>query len=114
MGYDNLSVSIYARFGFRKVFFDADFRDYFENTFKSIVKKKVRLSDLSSLYKKEYDIIINQWNANERSYPKDQTLVDLFESHGFKSPESTRLVYEGTSLSYQELNERSINLKYNR
>ena len=40
-------------------------------------------------------------------YPKDKTLVDLFEYQVERTPDKVALVFEGVSLTYRELNEQT-------
>ncbi|HJK88186.1 MAG TPA: AMP-binding protein, partial [Candidatus Megaira endosymbiont of Mesostigma viride] len=51
--------------------------------------------------------ILEKWNATEREYPRDKTVVELFEEQVFKNPNNVAVVYGEESLTYKELNERS-------
>lgn len=62
---------------------------------------------ISILGKEEYNKIINEWNATDKSYPNDKTLHGLYNEQAKKTPNNIALVYEGTELSYKELNEKS-------
>lgn len=50
---------------------------------------------------------IQSWNKTQRDYPKNLTLVDLFEKQVQKTPESIAVSDEKRSLSYLELSQRS-------
>ncbi|RZK77834.1 MAG: amino acid adenylation domain-containing protein, partial [Pedobacter sp.] len=55
---------------------------------------------------------IERFNLTERDYPKDKTLVDLFEKQVIQTPLTVAAVYEGTRLTYEELNNRSNQLAH--
>ncbi len=44
------------------------------------------------------------WNQTETDYPKDKTIVDLFEAQVEKTPDNIAIVFENQQLSYRELN----------
>ncbi|UCM94175.1 MAG: amino acid adenylation domain-containing protein [Candidatus Megaira endosymbiont of Mesostigma viride] len=62
---------------------------------------------LPSLCEEESDKVLIEWNATEREYPRDKTVVELFEEQVFKNPNNVAVVYGEESLTYKELNERS-------
>ncbi|XWK88449.1 MAG: amino acid adenylation domain-containing protein [Phormidium sp.] len=47
------------------------------------------------------------WNQTDTDYPQDQTLVTLFEQQVAKTPDNIAVIYEDSSLSYQELNQKA-------
>jgi amino acid adenylation domain-containing protein len=51
--------------------------------------------------------VVEEWNQTEGWYPRDKTVVELFEEQVRRTPERVALVYEGQSLSYGELNRRA-------
>ncbi|MEL6558318.1 MAG: amino acid adenylation domain-containing protein [Bacteroidota bacterium] len=67
----------------------------------------VQLSSITMLEEEERHQLLNVFNDTSVNYPHDQTIVDLIEEQVMKTPEATAVVYEGESLSYQQLNERS-------
>jgi amino acid adenylation domain-containing protein len=52
------------------------------------------------------------WNQTDSNYFQDQTLVDLFEEQVNQTPNNIALVFEQTSLTYQELNQKANQLAY--
>jgi amino acid adenylation domain-containing protein len=52
------------------------------------------------------------WNRTEQAYPRDKTLVQLFEEQVAANPEAVALLCEEESLSYGELNERANQLAH--
>jgi amino acid adenylation domain-containing protein len=68
---------------------------------------KERESDLGYLGEGEYRRIVYEWNRNERAYPGEKTVGELFEEQAEKTPGNIVVVYEGKRLSYRELNEQA-------
>ncbi|CZF84613.1 non-ribosomal peptide synthetase [Grimontia marina] len=67
---------------------------------------------VSVLSEDERKALLDTANGGEISYPKDATLVSLFEEQVAKTPNQTALVYEGESLTYAELNTKANQLAY--
>jgi non-ribosomal peptide synthetase component F len=66
-----------------------------------------RLGELNLLSKDETHQLLTEFNATQTQYPEDKTILDLFAQQVNKSPNSTSVVYENQSLSFQELDEKS-------
>ena len=64
----------------------------------------IPFDEISLFTDKDRALIIDQFNATEKAFPKHKTIVDLFEETVRKSPEALAVLYKGKSLSYQELN----------
>jgi len=47
------------------------------------------------------------WNATERAYPKGQCLHEIVEEQVERTPNAPAVTYEGTQLTYRELNRRA-------
>jgi amino acid adenylation domain-containing protein/FkbH-like protein len=65
------------------------------------------LSELSILTPAESDLLLVEWNRTERDYPREKTLIQLFEEQAARTPEAEALVCGGRRLTYRELYERS-------
>jgi amino acid adenylation domain-containing protein/non-ribosomal peptide synthase protein (TIGR01720 family) len=59
------------------------------------------------LSNKEKQQILVDFNDIEAGYPKEKTIVDLFEEQAAKTPDNTALVFENTKLTYSELNKQA-------
>ncbi len=70
------------------------------------------LSTLDYLSQEEKHTLLVSYNDTAVAYPKDKTVVDLFEEQAAKTPKKVALVFEGREISYQELNERSNQLAH--
>ena len=51
--------------------------------------------------------LLNQFNATDRNYQTNLHLVELFDQQVKRAPNRTALVYEGKSLTFNELNQQS-------
>jgi len=61
----------------------------------------------------EQDILqLQAWNDTATDYPKDQTIVGLFEQQAAATPDNLAVVFEGQSLSYRQLNDNANQLAH--
>ncbi|MFA8435578.1 MAG: amino acid adenylation domain-containing protein [Marinifilaceae bacterium] len=65
------------------------------------------LSDIVLISEEEKREILYSFNNIETSYPKDKTIVDLFEDQVQNTPTNIAVVYEGVELQYDQLNRRA-------
>ena len=56
--------------------------------------------------------LLVEWNATEAEYPQDRCIHELFEAQVERSPDATAVVYEDSTVSYRELNERANRLAH--
>ena len=91
----------------------AAIRDQFEKVLLQITDGLAdRLSDIRLLTPSQEHKLLVELNDIHVDYPKDKSVVDLFEDHALRSPDSIAIVYEGQQLSYRELSERSSQLAH--
>ncbi|WP_298420582.1 condensation domain-containing protein, partial [uncultured Kordia sp.] len=79
--------------------------DFVNNSEKSI-------SEVNYLTSTEENILVNELNKTATVYPKDKNAVVLFEEQAFENPNAIAITFEGESLSYKQLNERSNQLAH--
>ncbi|MDB5024425.1 MAG: Long-chain-fatty-acid--CoA ligase, partial [Mucilaginibacter sp.] len=78
---------------------------HFENIMASVVgDPKQSLAGIDFLTKKEKQQLLQGLNNTAAEYPKDKTMVDLFEEQVKRTPGNIAVIFEDTELSYQELN----------
>ncbi|MCP4178736.1 MAG: amino acid adenylation domain-containing protein, partial [bacterium] len=65
------------------------------------------VQDLEIIPEKEKDFLHNINNENNLAYPKDKTIIDLFEEQVEKTPDSIAVVFEEIELTYRELNDKA-------
>ncbi|MEN2401845.1 non-ribosomal peptide synthetase [Flavobacterium sp. MC2016-06] len=71
-----------------------------------------RIDELNFLSKAETNTLVKEFNATEVVYPKDKTIINLFEEQVEKTPNNTAVVFENKAFTYQELNELSNQLAH--
>jgi non-ribosomal peptide synthetase component F len=67
----------------------------------------VKLSETSMITEVERDLILGEFNDTFTEYPRDKTVVQLFEEQVERTPEHIAVVYEEEQLTYQELNAKA-------
>ncbi|MCL2426102.1 MAG: condensation domain-containing protein, partial [Oscillospiraceae bacterium] len=65
------------------------------------------ISKIEIIDESERHQLVEEFNETAMEYPKEQTVVDLFEEQVAKAPDSIAMTFEGHSLSYGELNAKS-------
>ncbi len=70
----------------------------------------ISLDDIEIVTKQERDIILNTFNNTTKEYPKNKTIIDLFEEQVEKTPDNIAVVFENEKLTYKELNKKANSL----
>ncbi|WP_438711358.1 amino acid adenylation domain-containing protein [Aquimarina muelleri] len=92
--YDNLSIKKIA--------------DHFYNIVHSFVSKPNQcLSDVNFLSQEEEDFLLSDFRASSDIYRNDRTFIDLFLAQVSSTPDSTAVVFQGSSITYRELDSLS-------
>ncbi|MBK8552375.1 MAG: amino acid adenylation domain-containing protein [Ignavibacteria bacterium] len=85
----------------------------FENVLLQFIENdESRLKDIEILTKSEKQKLLTEFNVSNVKYPQDKSIVDLFEEQVMKTPDADAVVFEGKTLTYRQLNERSNNLAH--
>ncbi len=87
--------------------------EHFKNLLSSVAKtphQKIGL--LPMLAATELQELVEGFNQSSVIYPKDKTIVSLFEEQVEKAPGNISVVFEQDQLTYKELNERSNQLAH--
>ncbi len=71
-----------------------------------------RLADFPFVTDAERQKLLVAWNDTARDYPGDVCFHHLFEAQAEESPQAQAVVYEGQTLTYQELNARANQLAH--
>ncbi|UNY98316.1 amino acid adenylation domain-containing protein [Zhouia spongiae] len=77
-----------------------------------ILNPNIKISDIELLTSSERQQLLFDWNDTQVDYPKEKCIHQLFEEQSEKTPDNVAVVFEGDSLTYRELNERSNQLAY--
>uniref|UniRef100_UPI001FB88184 condensation domain-containing protein n=1 Tax=Flavobacterium poyangense TaxID=2204302 RepID=UPI001FB88184 len=79
---------------------------HLENLLTASVKQPEKLiQEVYYLTDKEKQELLVDFNSTAVVYPKDKTIVDLFEEQVLRTPNTIAVVFEETEFTYQELNE---------
>ena len=67
----------------------------------------VKIGEISTVSEDEKNRILTDFNDTSAEYPKDKTIVELFEEQVEKTPDNIAVVFEDQNLTYSELNEKA-------
>jgi amino acid adenylation domain-containing protein len=87
--------------------------EHFQTLIKSIVANPdKKISELSMLSEEEYRNIIVEWNDTAARCDEHCSIEAVFEEQVERTPEGIAIMFEGESLTYQELNRRANQLAH--
>ena len=100
------------RFEYCTKLFNEDFikrlSSHYINILNAILENnEIKIADIDMLSEKEKNQILYEFNNTKVDYPKDKTIVDLFEEQVEKTPDNIAVVFEDQKLTYKELNEKA-------
>jgi len=73
---------------------------------------EARIDSVEAVDEKEKQQILVGFNNTTADYPQDKTIVELFEEQVEKTPDSVAVVFEDTSLTYAEFNQKANQVAY--
>ncbi|TRX33014.1 amino acid adenylation domain-containing protein [Flavobacterium sp. ZT3R18] len=101
------NTDIYASYLIERMFL------HFENLLSELIEDpKINIQDVGYITETEKHQLLFDFNSTEVAYPKDKTIVDLFEDQVARTPDNIAVVFEDQVLMYQELNEKSNQLAH--
>ena len=68
---------------------------------------QIEIKNYNIITQQEKTYLLETLNATKVAYPKDKTIVDLFEEQVNKTPDALAIKFKDTELTYRELNEKS-------
>ncbi|MFV8348017.1 amino acid adenylation domain-containing protein, partial [Flavobacterium sp. ZB4P13] len=81
---------------------------HFENLVtKMIEQSETNIEEIDYLTEQEKHELLVNFNDTKVDYPKDKTIIDLFEEQVKKTPDNVAIIFEDRFLTYQELDEHS-------
>jgi amino acid adenylation domain-containing protein len=103
---------LYFNFEYSTELFAAQTIDRLIQYFKNIVTEVVtepnkKLSHINMIGEEEVHKLLHDFNNTTLDYPRDKTLVDLFEEQVRQHPDKPAVAFNGEVLTYKELNEKS-------
>ena len=100
------------RFEYCTKLFDKEFIErmsiHYINILNAILENnEIKIADIDMLSEQERNQILYEFNDTKIDYPKDKTIISLFEEQVEKTPNNIAVVFENQKLTYRELNERA-------
>ena len=87
--------------------------DHFKTLLSSIVNAPhQKIGMLPMLTMEEEHQLLYTFNDTKVDYPKDKTIIKLFEEQSAKTPEAIAVVFEEEQLTYKQLNEKANKLAH--
>lgn len=96
------NTDIYDRYLFERMF------THFENLLVQLIDNPQKsIHEVDYLSKDEINQLLVNFNKTKVDFPKDKTIIDLFEGQVEKTPNKVAVVFEELELTYKELNEKA-------
>ena len=73
---------------------------------------EIDVEEIAIMNDEEKNKILYDFNNTDVDYPKDMTIIDLFEEQVKTNPDSIALQFENKKMTYKELNEKANKLGY--
>jgi len=71
-----------------------------------LIEPQKKVLEIEAIMEEERTLILSEFNYTDATYPKDKTVVQLFEEQVEKTPENIAVIFEDKQLTYKELNAR--------
>ncbi|MFZ5515903.1 MAG: amino acid adenylation domain-containing protein [Candidatus Zhuqueibacterota bacterium] len=71
-----------------------------------------RIDSIRFMKESEMNTLLNEWNKTKAEFPKDFCMHQWFEALAEKQPNAVAVTYEGSQLTYSELNARANQLSF--
>ncbi|MDM5281497.1 amino acid adenylation domain-containing protein [Paenibacillus silvae] len=106
------SNTLKFKFYFNNRVYSKEFIQYLSKHVESIVRQIVKnpeilIKEIEIVTESEKEVILDDFSINISNYLTDKTLIQLFEEQVKRTPNHKAVFYNGTALTYRELNERA-------
>ena len=82
--------------------------NHFDNTISSIIENSATsVTELDYISENERIQLLNQFNYLDVDFPKDKTIIDLFNKQVERNPNNIAITFEDEEITYYELQKRS-------
>ncbi len=114
---EELPKGLLANFEYRTDIFDeatiVRMAGHWQTLLEGIIAEPTqRVTELPLLTPAEKQCLLEDWNATQADYPKEQCVHELFEAQVQRTPGAIAVVLEGVQLTYQELNQQANQLAH--
>lgn len=84
------------------------FKEHFKKSLQFIMENPdCKISEIEIITEEEKNKILQVFNDNKTEYPREMTVIQLFENQVLETPNNTALVYENKKFTYREVNEKA-------
>ncbi|WP_444626224.1 amino acid adenylation domain-containing protein [Flavobacterium columnare] len=105
---DKLNLELNYDSDIYEEFFIKNLIAHFSNILEKVARNSDQLiSEIEIATAEERHQLLYEFNNTKVDYPKDKTIVELFEEQVAKTPDSIAVVFEDVKLTYLELNEKA-------
>ena len=80
---------------------------YLEIIKKIVENPEARIDEIEVVTEADRKKILEEFNNTDAEYPRDKTIVDLFEEQVGKTPNNVAVMFDDESITYEELNRKS-------
>ncbi|MGB0521649.1 MAG: amino acid adenylation domain-containing protein [Flammeovirgaceae bacterium] len=85
---------------------------HFLNAFQQLIEPNKKVGEVDILSAEEKDKLLHGVNASQTDFPDTETIVSMFEKSVAAAPTKAALGMDGSSMTYQSLNEKSNQLAH--
>ncbi|MBP2643621.1 MAG: amino acid adenylation domain protein, partial [Firmicutes bacterium] len=101
-----------VKFIYNALVYDTCFIEKLEGHIKSMMAEvldnpEILVKDLTIVTTEEEKKLVYVFNDTEREYPRNKTIMNLFEEHAQKKPGNIAVACDGYQLTYKELNQKA-------
>ncbi|OPA72812.1 hypothetical protein BVG16_32030 [Paenibacillus selenitireducens] len=68
---------------------------------------QIKADEIELIMEEERNKILGEFNDTQVEYPKDKTVIDLFEEQVQRTPNNIAVIYDESKITYAELNQKS-------
>lgn len=84
------------------------FAGYLQQVLNTVLENKlIAIRDIELVSKEERQRLLHDFNNTSAAYPRDKTIVDLFEEQVEKTPDGIAIVLDEQQLTYRQLDRRA-------
>ncbi|WP_298516663.1 non-ribosomal peptide synthetase [uncultured Kordia sp.] len=110
-------ASLSFRFVYNEALYSTEYIQRLSENFNTLLtsfvtKPEAQLSKLAYVSPEEESLLLNTYASDDTNYTTEGTILDRFEEIATQYPTHTAVVFEGETLSYQELDEQSNQLAH--
>ncbi len=108
--------TMHMHFDYRTDLFERIEVEYIASRILAIIEDGIdnnrAVEDIEIMTAAEKNKILYEFNDTDSDYPKDKTVIQLFEEQVEKTPDNIALVFEDKQMTYRELNEKANSVAY--